>query len=122
MLTFVLLFGGCAGSSRVGRHEPPARNRVPEGMEGDALREERVFRAYELRLESTGNPVRKASGSPERMSPRAFRKWAARHDRKVTGWERRQAEAVATRFGITADEVIRIHCAVLARHFSAGSR
>lgn len=122
LLALALLFGGCAASGRTGRHEPPPPNQGRQGMRGDLQWEDQVFRAYERRLDAPGNPVRKASGSPERMSPRAFKKWASRHDQRVTGWERRQAQAVADRFRITADEVLRIYCSVLARRFSEGAR
>jgi len=104
------------------RQETPEAAWSARARPGDAAWEEQVCRAYERRLDAPGNPIRRVGGTPDRMSARAFRGWAARHDRKVTAWERRQAGAVARRFGITADEVIRVSCAVIARRFTEGVR
>ncbi len=104
------------------RQTPPTQAETSQAGPGDAFYEEQVFRTYALRLDAPGNPIRNVIGAPQRMSPKALRKWAVRHDQKVTAWERRQAQAVARRFKITADEVIRIYCAVAALHFTEGAR
>ena len=121
-LSLALLLAGCASSGRGIRTEPPSQAGTAQAGPGDAFFEEQVFRTYALRLDAPGNPIRNVTGSPEHMSPKAFRKWAILHDRKVTAWERRQAQVVARRFKVTADEVIRIYCAVAALHFTEGSR
>ncbi len=122
ILLIALLHAGCASSGRGVREESPASEWGERARPGDAAWEEAVHRAYEQRLDAPGNPIRKAGGAPERMSSRAFRRWAARHDNRVTAWERRQAGVVARRFGITPEEVIRISCAVAARRFTEGVR
>ncbi len=121
-LLIALLHAGCASSGRGVREETPTPAWSARARPGDVAWEQEVCRAYERRLNAPGNPIRRVGGSPERMSPGAFRKWSARHDRRVAAWERRQAGVVARRFGITPDEVLRVYCAVIARRFTEGTR
>jgi hypothetical protein len=120
VLLIALLHVGCASTGRGVREATPAWS--ARARPGDVAWEQEVGRAYERRFHAPGNPIRRVGGTPERMSPGAFRKWSARHDRRVAAWERRQAGVVARRFGITPEEVLRVYCAVVARRFTEGAR